>query len=668
MAGRATGESVEPPCAGLLDPSTGEWSRLAELPERAESGFGIGVLRRSGGYYFAGDGWVLDTTTDSWFEVARLDRERLHETVVNAGRPLLVFGGARLGAKTPGGQVARRCLDVVAVRRAATLAVLVGIALMGCGSTDGTRPRAQERPSSDIAFSFGGSLYALAPDGSERVRLTRPLAGPGGMGSDSQPAWSPDGTRLAFVRSEPPSETARTRIFLIDPDGGRPQPLTNVGEAAAPAWSPDGRRIAFVRRTDTEWAIVAVEVDGGGERVLLREPNEPDSPIAFDAPAWSPDGTRIVYTRWTRGRRFSARPRLYVMDANGGSARLLARDGADAAWSPDGRRIAFASVRDRNGERCYEQCQLFAELYVMNADGTGLERLTRNRGHDHAPSWSPDGRRIAFASDRNSPGVGNHEVYSIRPDGSCVTWLTNGTPSSDDPAWRSPARSPSRPRACGPTRLRPRVAVDTGQLPAIDRPPVYWLGKRHRGSLLTHAEVLRDGQSSRLVYLHYDDCARFRPRDCPRPLQLQEVSVCSRHGSSTVGVVDDPEWAGHVRALAAHGLLVVDIGDGIGVVAGSTHIRLFGELGGTRGRQQLINTASRLRQIGRPKAELPSPRLPRALLRKLQRTQRAHARLGSIDATARTLNAPRPLVRLRLEFAHAVRSLPQVRAITCPRR
>jgi Tol biopolymer transport system component len=548
------------------------------------------------------------------------------------------------------------------------LGVAVMLAAVGCGSVQERRPASQEPRSSDIAFSFGGRLYALAPDGSERVRLTRPLAGPSGMGRDAQPAWSPDGTMLAFVRSEPPSENARTRIFLLNADGGRPQPFTTVGETFSPAWSPDGRRIAFVRRTDTEWSIVVAEVDGRAEQVLIREPNHPDSYGSFDAPAWSPDGTRLAYTRWTLDRDFNFRPRLYVLHVIGGGAKPLARDAADAAWSPDGRRIAFASVRDRNGKRCWDQCQLFAELYVMNADGTGPKRLTRNRGDDHGPSWSPDGRRIVFASDRNYPGVGNHELYSIRPDGSCLTWLTNGSPASDDPAWRNAPRSSTRPRACGPTRIRPRVAVDTRQVRAIGRPPVYWLGRRHRGLLLTHADVVRDGRSGHSAYLHYEDCARFRPRGCPRPLQLQEVSVCSRHGSSTLGIFDDPEWAGHVRAFATQGLLAIDIGDGLGVVAGSTHIRLFGELGGARGRRQLINTARRFRQIGRPRAALQAPALPRALLRKLHRTERAYAQLGSIDAAADRLNAPRRLVALRLELARAVRALPQVRTIACARR
>ena len=553
------------------------------------------------------------------------------------------------------------------------LMVVFGVAgvvsVVGCGSARETpSPGSQLPRPSDIAFGFGGGIYGVASDGSQRVRLTRPLAGRRGVGSDSQPAWSPDGGMLAFVRSEPPSEAARTRIFLVDLASGRVRPFTSAGSAFSPAWSPDGRRIAFVRRTDAEWAVVVAEVDGGEEQVLVREPNDPDSYVSLDGPAWSPDGARLAYTRSTLDRKFTFRPRLYVVDANGsGASRPLARDAADAAWSPDGERIAFASVRDRNGKRCWDQCHVFAELYVMNADGTGARRLTRNRGDDHGPSWSPDGKRIAFASDRNYPGVGNHELYSIGPDGSCLAWLTNGSPASDDPAWRNAPQRSSRAQRCGEARPRPRVAVETRGLRGIARPPVYWLGRHHRGLLLTYTEAVRDRRFGRVVYLQYDDCARFHARDCPRPMQVQEVSVCSRHGSSTLRVVDQPEWAGHVRVLAADGLLAVDIGDGLGVVAGSTHVRLFGELGGPRGRRELIDTARSLRRIDRPQAALPPPTLPRALLRKLHRTERAHAQLGSIDAVAEKLNAPKRLVSLRLQFAAAVRALPQVRRITCPR-
>ena len=74
----------------------------------------------------------------------------------------------------------------------------------------------------------------------------------------------------------------------------------------------------------------------------------------------------------------------------------------------------------------------------MDADGGHPRRLTENEGSDEDPSWSADGTRIAFQSDRNLPGSRSFEVYSIRADGGCLTWLTNGSAVSENPDW-SPA-------------------------------------------------------------------------------------------------------------------------------------------------------------------------------------------------------------------------------------
>ena len=139
--------------------------------------------------------------------------------------------------------------------------------------------------------------------------------------------------------------------------------------------------------------------------------------------AWSPDGRRIAFDSDRDGNT-----EIYVMNADGsGVTRLTNHDARDSvpAWSPDGRRIAFQSYRDGN-----------LEIYLMNADGSGVTRLTDNDAQDGTPAWSPDGRRIAFYSMRD----GNTEIYVMNADGSGVTRLTHNGAEDVTPAWSPDGR------------------------------------------------------------------------------------------------------------------------------------------------------------------------------------------------------------------------------------
>ena len=193
-------------------------------------------------------------------------------------------------------------------------------------------------------------------------------------------AWT-SGNGLLVVRSDRDGEPD---VFTLDPTSGEVTKLTQSRQVAdlQPAWSPDGERIAFVRRPNlTGRPDLFVMTAAGKGRTRITS-----TPVPERDPSWSPSGTSLVYAARTSARGpfriFLAKPdgsgRVQLTTQAAGSA-----DRAPAI-SPDGTRIAF--VTDRDGG--------FPEIYLMNLDGSGLVRLTSNSMVDGNPSWTPDGVRL----------------------------------------------------------------------------------------------------------------------------------------------------------------------------------------------------------------------------------------------------------------------------------
>jgi WD40-like Beta Propeller Repeat len=288
-------------------------------------------------------------------------------------------------------------------------------------------------------------IHSINSDGSGDIALTTDPT------YETDPAWSPDGTRIAFDRGSFQNHD----IYVMDADGSNVTQLTNdAADDADPAWSPDGTRIVFETTRDGNRELYAMDADGSDPVRLTNDP-------ATDRdPSWSPDGTKIVFASNRESYECTdpdnpfcyVRPtlRIFTMSPDGSAtARLVTtyepsgcRDGEDLFfpdWSPDGRSVVYELLETDYCQEGYSH----AVLTVGSASTLVYYEFTEAAAL--GTSWSPDGREIAFVS---SSGAG---LEAAHPDGSGLRAITAHAWS---PSWQPiPINAYPRPKGASPTYL-----------------------------------------------------------------------------------------------------------------------------------------------------------------------------------------------------------------------
>jgi Tol biopolymer transport system component len=325
----------------------------------------------------------------------------------------------------------------------ALVAVVMGILAVSAGATPPGKNGqiaftryAKGQPGGDPSY---GSIFTIGTDGRGERRVTRPPAG----ASDTQPDWSKDGSRIVCTRE---FDAKPFEVWSIRPDGsdlrridpGCPRGISagQICEEDAPAWSPDGTQIAFGNpyggleeiggETWIDYLPLAVMAADGSNLRHLTHPRRHE--FEDSEPVWSPDGTRIAFRRLNGTAAPRGKQAIFVHDLASGADRrvtpwsLNAGDRPD--WSPDGRRILFRSTTS----------ELYGPLYTVRPDGTGLKQMTHFQARTEvlSSSFSPDGKFIVFS--RSGKG-GLPDLFVRRSDGTGIRQLTRTARWDSTPDW-----------------------------------------------------------------------------------------------------------------------------------------------------------------------------------------------------------------------------------------
>lgn len=246
-------------------------------------------------------------------------------------------------------------------------------------------------------------------------------------------SWSPDGGRIAFngiagfTGSDDPEQIEK--IFTVGADGSGLRPIPGTRGVAGPVFSPDGRTLAFTRDDpaavgDKRWetgfdgsSIWLMDLVTGAQRQLTPWQDE----VRYVATSFSPDGTTLLATHEDDLHLMEPEPVALRLDGLG--SRRLLDDGSEPVYSPDGSKIALIRRIKEYGEEQGEN----TDLFVIDADGGGVRRLTRTPGLvELFPSWDPSSQRLAYVRlpanrSEDAPFGYRTALMQVNGDGSCQT-------------------------------------------------------------------------------------------------------------------------------------------------------------------------------------------------------------------------------------------------------
>ena len=265
-----------------------------------------------------------------------------------------------------------------------------------------------------IAFTRNGHVWKIEPDGTQ-VKLAK----------GEQPAWSPDGSRIAYVR---PSRRGY-QLWTMAADGSDRTPILTDTFSAAPSWSPDGLRLVFSGFSASGPAnhdLYTIQANPPfGLPVQITQTPYSDE----EHPTWSPNGTRIAFDQLACTK--SCGYRIGAVDPDGAHYTLLTPETFDDEtlpdWSPDSSTLLFTSNRaDPDGFFDYD-------VFSMAATGGPVTRITRGAGdaRNSSPAWAPDGSRFAYV--HQGPLHGTVTLRTAAPDGSAAVRLCRVSGFFDQP-------------------------------------------------------------------------------------------------------------------------------------------------------------------------------------------------------------------------------------------